>query len=346
MKIKIKAENLFEKIAVIFNLVPKPIIDTQVAFNAARSIIAAADIGLFEALGKSHKSAEQLSAAINTHPAATKNLLDCLVGIGYLRWKNGNYSLRSKYYKWLLNEYSSNLIDKLRFQISEWNWMGQLEGYIQNGKPINIHSSMSKNEWKQYQNGMQSLSINTAKELAGKMPLLPDALQMLDIGGSHGLYSMELCKRNTSLSSTILELPEAIDNACFGTTEDNCKERITYKAGNALTDDLGENMYDLVMINNVVHHFTDDENQLLAKKVAKALKPGGVFGIGELIRQKKPGQGGIAAATAGLYFSLTSSSGTWSLDEIRSWQKEAGLRSFRSFGLWTLPGWKMSIAYK
>jgi hypothetical protein len=36
---------------------------------------------------------------------------------------------------------------------------------------------------------------------------------MLDIGGSHGLFSIELCKRYSSLSSTIMELPGAIEAA-------------------------------------------------------------------------------------------------------------------------------------
>ncbi|MBK7694468.1 MAG: hypothetical protein IPI30_09125 [Saprospiraceae bacterium] len=30
---------------------------------------------------------------------------------------------------------------------------------------------------------------------------------MLDLGGSHGLYSIELCKRNPNLKSVIVDLP-------------------------------------------------------------------------------------------------------------------------------------------
>lgn len=346
MKLKIDTENLLEKIALVFNLVPKPIIDTQVAFNSARSIIAAAELGLFEVMGKSSKTAAELSSAINTHPAATKSLLDCLVGIGYVSWKKDKYSLRPQYYKWLLKEYPTNIISKLRFQISEWNWMSRLEKYVQNGRPIDIHSSMSEQEWEYYHDGMQALAVNTSKEVASKIPFPDNACNMLDIGGSHGLYSLEVCNKNPMLKSTILELPGAMKSASAVADRHFFSSRLMYEKGDALTHDLGQEKYDIIMVNNLVHHFSAEENGLLARKAARALKPGGIFCIGELIRLQTPGEGGVAAATAGLYFALTSASGTWSLNEIRSWQEGAGLRHSKTFGLVTLPGWKMSVASK
>ena len=346
MKFKIQPQGLLERMALLLNLAPTPLVDTQVAFNAAMAIMVAAEVNIYGVLGKNAKTAEQIAGETKTDLEATKNLLDCLVGIGYLRWSNGSYSLRPKYYKWLLKEYPSNLIGKLRFQLIEWKWMGMLDEYVRTGKPINFHSNMTAYEWERYQDGMRDLSVNTAKELAGKIKLPASANRMLDIGGSHGLYSTELCKKYPSLMSTILELPGAIDRASAISAKENLPNRAQYKVGNALTDDLGEHQYDLIMINNVVHHFTMEENFALAKKVARALKPGGIYAIGEFIRQEKPGEGGVVGSTAGLYFSLTSSSGTWSEKEMRSWQTEAGLKPAKTIGLLTLPGWKSLPAIK
>ena len=346
MRLKIKPENSIEWIALLFNLAPKPLIDTQVSFNAARAIMAAADLGIFEALGKTPKTIEQIINTTNTHLLATKNLLNCLVAMNYVIWNKDNYALNKKYYKWLLKEYPSNVIGKLQFQISEWNWMANLENFIKTGKSMNLHAIMSKEEWEKYQNGMRDLSINAAKELALKINIPKNATKMLDIGGSHGMYSIELCKRNELLTSTILELSNAIDRASAIAAQQNLTNRVKYKTGNALTDDLGDQEYDLIMINNVVHHFTLEENKILAHKIAKALKPGGIYAIGEFIRLQKPGEGGVVAATSSLYFALTSSSGTWSLEEMRSWQIEAGLNDVKPISLLSLPGWKVSMAFK
>ena len=346
MKLKAIPENPLERMALWMNLAPMPLVDTQVAFNAARAIMAGAELGFYETIGKGKKTAAEIAAACKTDPAATKQLLDCLVGIGYLQWNNDLYAIHPKYYKWLLKEYTSNLIGKLRFQIIEWNWMAQLENYVRTGKSVDIHETMTAEEWAHYQEGMRDLSVNTAKELAKKIKLPAGAEKMLDVGGSHGMYSIELCKKYPSLSSTILELPGAIDRASVIAAKEGLTDRVKYKAGNVLTDDIGESQYDLVMINNVVHHFSSEENKMLAKKVARALKPGGMYAIGEFIRHNKPGEGDVVASTSGLYFSLTSSSGTWSMEEISGWQEGAGLKLKKPISLITLPGWKMSIGYK
>jgi 2-polyprenyl-3-methyl-5-hydroxy-6-metoxy-1,4-benzoquinol methylase len=346
MKLKAIPENILERLALVFNLAPLPLVDTQVAFNAARAIMAAAETGIFEALGKDKKTVLEVSGICNTNPAATKHLLDCLVGMEYINWNNELYSLKPKYYKWLLQEYPSNLIGKLRFQLIEWNWMAHLETYIRTGEPLHFHAQLQPAEWALYQQGMRDLSVNTAAELAKKIRLPAQAVNMLDIGGSHGLYSAALCKKHPGLTSTILELPGAIEPASAIAGKDDVADRINYKAGNALTDDLGEQEYDLVMINNVVHHFTAEENLQLAKKVAHALKPGGIYAIGEFIRLQKPGDGGVVAATSNLYFAFTSASGTWSLQEIRSWQQAAGLSPQKEISFITLPGFKTIIAGK
>ena len=107
---KNQPENLLEWIALKANLAPIPLIDTQVAFNAARAIMAAAELGIYEAIGKKSKTAGEVSSTCNTHPEATRHLLDALVGIGYLQWSNGNYTLKQKFHKWLLKESESNLV--------------------------------------------------------------------------------------------------------------------------------------------------------------------------------------------------------------------------------------------
>lgn len=346
MKLKAKPENPLEWMALKLNLAPLPLVDTQVAFNAARAIMSGAELGIYEAIGKGQKTFEQVAADCKTDPHATKQLLNCLVGLGYLSWSNNNYSLKKKYHKWLLKESEANLIGKLRFQLYEWNWIAMLEDYVRTGKTLQLHSTVDEKEWNLYQEGMRDLSVNAAKDLAKKIPMPKNATTMLDIGGSHGLYSIELCKKHPQLKSTILELPGAIESASAIAKRYDNTGRVTYKAGNALMDDLGAEQYDAVMINNVVHHFTMEQNNELAKKIARALKPGGIYIIGEFIRTDKPGEGGAVAATSGLYFSVISASGNWSEAEMRSWQENAGLKPEKAVATMTIPGWKMIVAAK
>jgi SAM-dependent methyltransferase len=309
--------------------------------------MAAAELGVYEALGKGSRTSEEVAGACGTQPEATRQLLDCLVGVGYLRWTRGRYSLKPRYRKWLLKESESNLVGKLRFQIFEWDWMARLEDYVRTGKHLELHGGATSEEaWARYMEGMRDLSVNAARELAAKIPVPRGATALLDIGGSHGLFSIELCKRHPGLEGAILELPGAFESAQAIARRYDGAGLVRHVAGDALADDLGEGRYDVVMINNLVHHFTADQNRALAAKAARALRPGGIYAIGEFIRAQTPGEGGLVASTAGLYFSLTSASGTWSEAEIRGWQAGAGLEAGKAVQPLSMPGWKMLIAKK
>ena len=346
MKIKLKAENPLEWMAMKMNLAPVPLVETQIYFTIARTIMAAAELGIFEPIGKEWKTSEEVAKDCRTNPLATKNLLNSLVGIGYVKHRDGKYLLVPKFRKWLLRENDSNLIGKLRFQLLEWDYVGKLEEYVRTGKSLDLHSSINPREWELYQEGMRDLSVNAAKEMASKIPMPTGATRLLDIGGSHGLYSIELCKKYPALSSTVLELAGAVESASSIAKRYDTTGRVNYKAGNALEDDLGEQQYDMVMINNVVHHFTEAQNIALAEKIHRAIKPGGIYAVGEVIRSDKPGEGGVLGAATSLYFSMTSSSGNWSVPEISSWQEKAGFKKLKTISAMTIPGWKMVVARK
>jgi SAM-dependent methyltransferase len=306
----------------------------------------AAEVGVFEALGTGDKTAEAVDAACGTDPRATKHLLECLVGIDYASWRDGKYGLPASMRKWLLQSSQGSVVAKLAFQLIEWDIVGKSGEFVRSGKPLDFHAHMNAQEWAIYQNGMRDVAANPAVELAKRMPVPQGSTRLLDIGGSHGLYSTELCKRHPALVATILELPGAVDRASEIAQREGLGDRVKYRIGNALSDDLGEATFDVVMINNLVHHFSPEQNADLAQRVARALAPGGVYAIGDFLRAPYPGAGGGVPAVMDLYFALTSASGTWALDEIVSWQRGAGLTPIKTIRFTSLPGWASLLAAK
>lgn len=346
MKVGAIAEGLMERIALFANLAPRPLLETQIAFTSARAIMAGAELGLFDALDAGDKSAEEVAAACRTDLKATRQLLNCLVGIGYASFKDGKYGMVSAHKKWLTRDSKSSMVNKLAFQAMEWDLVGQLENFVRSGQPLDFHGTMTAEQWRIYQDGMRDLAANPAMEIAKQLEVPPKATRLLDIGGSHGLYSIELCRRHPELNATILELPGALDRASAIAAREGLGERIRYRAGNALTDDLGEQTFDVVLINNLVHHFTPEQNGEVARRAARALKPGGIYAIGDFLRASRPGEGGGVPAVMDLYFALTSASGTWSAEEITAWQRDAGLTPMKPIRFPSLPGWASLPAAK
>src|SRR5262249_7267749 len=114
----------------------------------------------------------------------------------------------------------------------------------------------------------------------------------------------------------------------------------------ALTDDLGTNAWDFIHVSQLLHHFDAETNRDFTRRVARALRPRGVFVVNELIRPPAPGAGGQVGALLDLYFALTSQSGTWSVQEIAAWQREAGLTPAAPIRLRTVPGAVEVVARK
>jgi SAM-dependent methyltransferase len=346
VKIGAIPEGILERIALRTGVVPTPVLETLQAILLARSIMAATQLGLFEALADGPLPAEEVARRAETRPGPTTKLLGTLVALGYLRREGARYALAPTARRWLLADSPGSLRDSMLFRYLEWDLAEGMEAYVRTGRPLDVHRQLDDDQWGIYQRGMRSVAASTAEEVAKRLPVPSNASSMLDIGGSHGYYSVCLCRRHPSLRATILDLPEAVKHAAPILAREGMGDRVVHREGDALVDDLGESAHDVIFIASLVHHFREDANRELARRAARALKPGGIFVIFDVLRPARPEDAGQLGALMDLYFALTSESGTWSLDEMTSWQREAGLAPVRPLRMRSVPGLGAAVARK
>jgi SAM-dependent methyltransferase len=339
-------ENPIERLVYRFNLAPRPLVETQMAFTLARLIMVGVKLGIFEALEDGPAGAAEVAERCDTSQVGTEKLLFALTGAEYLRAQNGGYELTPVARKWLLRDSPSSLVDKMLFQFYEWDYMELSEEYVRNGEPFELHSQTDQDQWDSYQRGMRSLANAAAGEAVRRMPVPKGATDMLDIGGSHGYYSVALCRKHDGLRSTILDLPPAVEAAAPLLAAEGMGDTVVHQAGDALTDDLGSDAYDLVLIAQLVHHFSEEQNRELAARVARALRPGGIYAVLDEFRPETPKAAGQLGALLEFYFALTSQSGTWAVEEITEWQRAAGLKPRRTINFRTVPGVGIQAAQK
>ena len=346
MRIGAMPETMLERLALGVGLVPTPLIDTSGTFILARMVIAATQLGIFEALAARSGIAAEVAAACGTHPKATRLLLDTLATSGYLIARGDRYRLAPASRRWLLKASRTSLYDAVLFAGIEWDWMSRLGDFIRSGTPLDFHATMQPDEWAMYQRAMRGLANIGAPEVVRRLPVPPGARTMLDIGGSHGYYSVLLCRRHRGLRATILDLPAAIEHAAPLLAQEYMGERVVYQAGDALRDDFGSQAYDLVLIAQLVHHFDSAQNRDLVRRAARALRPGGRLAILDAIHLPGATAGGQLASLLNLYFAYTSQSGVWARDEIAAWQAEAGLLPQAAISFLKMPGIMAQVAIK
>lgn len=325
MKLTFSAQNILEWIALKLKLVPIPIGHTSLSYILARAVIEAHQINVFEQIGHQSLSLAEIAVATNTNERALRSLLNVLISADYLHYKDGKYRLTKMAKKWCLKESKDSVHDEQVFNKLCWDWMGHMGEYLKTGKGIQYHDSLNEEEWQIYQKAMENIAANSARSGAKMLPKLNSNAKVLDIGGSHGLYCVELCKIYPDLKATIFDLPSAVDKAEPILRTHYNGSNINYQKGDALKEAFGEGEYDLILVSSLMHHFTPEQNIELSQKISKALKPGGYFVIQEFIRAETANKMEMTGVLGDLFFNVSSTSGNWSAKELIGFQESARL---------------------
>lgn len=256
------------------------------------------------------------------------------------------YALAPVARRWLLASSPLSLRDGVLHQFLDAQLIEHYEAFVVTGRPVNMHTTLTPEQWGVYQRGMRSGANLYAPEVARRTPVPNGAQAMLDIGGAHGYFSVALCRRHPSLRATILDLPAAVAQSAPILAQEGMGDRVTHWVGDALTADLGVEQYDLVFISSLLHHFDAAACQALCARAARALHPGGYLVVQEVFRPASARQAGQLGALSDLYFAVTSEAGTWSTAEIAGWERAAGLRPRRPIQFLLAPGTGQQSARK
>lgn len=327
------------------NAVPRPVFDTLLAAGLARTVMVACKVGLFDALSQRRATTAEIARSCGTAVGATEHLLVALSSCGYVNSHGvaANWSLTAMARKWLLRDSGRSLHDHVMLMELVWRWLEHYEHFVRTGEPLDVHRSMSEEQWALYQRGMRSLASLGIDEFLLRTPVPRGATRALDIGGSHGAYVGALCRKHRRLRGVVLDLPEATRHAAPLVAELGLGERLRQWPADALQADLGRESWDLVLVSNLVHHFDAPANAALMRRIAEALAPGGVVVVQEPMRTRGGGQvGGLGS----LYFAALSASATWQSGDIARWQRDAGLVPDRARRFATVPGFVQQSAHK
>ena len=347
MQLTISPENPLEWLALRANLAPIPLLHAQIMPVLAKAVLEAADKGVFDAAKDGPQTLDDLVRVLQLNRKALGELMGLLTAMGYFTYQNDRFELTRMARRFALKDDPQSVHGMMVFNNRVmWDWLSHLGTYLETGKGIHYHDTLTAEQWGYYQEGMVAATSTEAKEFGRRAPVPKSASRMLDIGGSHGQHSVALCKKLPALTSIILDLPPAIEQAAPLLARQGMGDRVRHQPGDALTDDFGDAQYDIILLSSLAHHFTAEQNQLVANKVARALRPGGVFIVNEFIRPVVGEKPELVGSSTDLFYGMTSTAGNYSTAEIQAWQRTAGLTPHKVVTYRALPGRAMVVAKK
>jgi SAM-dependent methyltransferase len=164
------------------------------------------------------------------------------------------------------------------FGAPQWGWISRLDEVLKTGRGVEIHRTLTGPDWNLYQRAMAEGARDFAAFVARELPVPAGARLCLDVAGSHGLVGAALCRAHPGLKSVVLDRPEAIPEARKLADELGIADVVSFREADILQDDYGEGA-DVVILANILHHFTPDVNLQILTRARKALRPGGSVGI-------------------------------------------------------------------
>jgi SAM-dependent methyltransferase len=334
MRLEVKAEGAHEE------SLPEPmrelltlVMETVQAPLHARAFQWGIWLGLFDALAGGPLPAKEVAERCNLGPRATNAVLALFATTGYVEHANGVYALTALGRRWLPGVRTGTPVSYYLMGLLEWDWLAYLPVFLRTGKAIDFHAKLSSDQWRVYQDAMYVATKRMAAMIADAITIPEGPTRFLDVAGGHGFLAIELCRRHPQLEAVVIDLQPALDasQVWFDLESKTVDGRVTRRACNAVTEDFGESDFDVIGVKAFVHVLSGDENRRLVKRCARALRPNGQLVLMDTLAQEYRSDDGELTAFYNLLMALICASGFWTLEDMESWQREAGLDAYKSF---------------
>lgn len=337
-----------EKILLSNDIIPHPFADASSSVGLGFALGSAVKLKIADQLAMEFKDVKSIANGANVSEVGAELILDCLDALGYVQKKETQYAFTKRGYKNLSAQSPKNFRYFILFCDYLYKGYTHLDETIRLGKrpQSNMLEEMTDYEWELFSRAMIDISRTNFKEVAGKIPVSKTHTKMLDLGGSHGLYSIELCKRNPNLEATIVDLPPVKKYADECILQNNASRNVAFLPSDFIKDELPNNI-DIILAFNIIHGLNPSENETLAKKVYNSLNSGGMYVLLDQIK----GIGGNSqmskATTSYMALNLLHQAGgkTYSKNEIDTFTKKVGFQKTELKKL-NAPGFGVVVCYK
>ena len=334
---------LKERLATILGVVPYPMLDVLVAPLQARALIAAERQGVFKSLRGQPSDTKSLAVKLGLDESCLDLVLRLVSSMGYVRRATSRWSLSPLGRKHFGEGAPSPFGDFVAFGAPQWDWIGRLDEVLKTGRGVEIHRSLNAGEWPLYQRAMAEGARDFATFVARELPVQPGARLCLDVAGSHGLVGAALCRAHPGMKSVVLERGEALSEARRLATDAGVTDLVEFRECDLLQDEYGEGA-DVVVLANILHHFSPDVNRQILARGRRALKIGGSIGIFDIEAPSADAAPEAAGDAAALFFRITSNSACFSAADYLSWLQASGFEEPRVLRSVLLPSRLLVVA--
>lgn len=261
---------------------PETIMSLSGGYWKTCALHAAVKLDIFTRIGDGRLAAAAITEMIEGDLRGVTMLLNALTAMDFLTHDDGGYANTPAGKTFLSKDsdhYLGYMIMHHHYLMESWS---QLDTAVKTGKPLRARSSQGDAARREsFLMGMFNIAMKVAPRVADAIDL-SQRRHLLDLGGGPGTYAVHFCKANPLLRATVYDLPETRPFAERTIGKFGLLDRITFKEGNYLREDIPGN-HDVVLLSHILHAEGPEDCRKLIKKAVSASPPDGLVIIHEFI---------------------------------------------------------------
>ena len=313
---------------------PDDVVELLLGFWISRTVMAAVEMGVFEALEGKALDLDEAGAALGglaERPA--RALLDTCVAVKLLDKADGRYTNSPLASRFLHagSEYS------LRNYVLDERWCWGAWGRLEDALRADAQQLPPDEEGYHgfpadfFYDFLHGHSLAMGERLADAVDLA-GVSRIMDVGGGSGAVSIALCRRFPDLRAVVVDQAPVAARASEHIRRAGLSERIATHPANLFADPLpGE--CDAAVVANLLHDFSPGRCAEILARVATALPAGGHLVVMEIVPDDERTGPPLAVAFAAAMVVNTAGGDAHTATRYREWLTAAGFGDIREHRL-------------
>lgn len=306
---------------------PKPEKIMQFLFShvPTQALCTAVELELFSHIQNGHTTPKSLASQTAASERGLFLLTNALCAMGLLTKNEGNLALTPDSEMFLVkggHAYLGGLTSMVRDSWQTWN---RLTEAVKSGTtPAEAELEQDRGAFfSSWVDGLFNLNYPAAKAAAEK--LAPKAGKILDLGAGSGVWSLALAQAQPRVQVVAMDLQPVIDSVTRPFAERlGVVDRYEFRAENLHHAELGTEEFEVVTLGHILHSEGDEQCATLLARIYRALKPGGILLVAEMIPDEQRSQH-MFGNLFGLNMLMNTHHGTvYTASELEQMMKQAG----------------------
>jgi len=257
------------------------------SYHGARALLAAASLGIFEALVGRRATAGAVARRCGTDPSATERLLCVLVGMRLLEQDGSKFRVGHGARELRTGEGSFSLADLLRHRAARFRAWALLEQSVRDGKPVVLAG--------EGEDDPLALDAARARRDAARRwaPVVASwvdfgsARSLLLLGDGPAVYAHHFARARPGMQVTVMDAPASVAVGREYLRGKPEARRIRMVAGDPWKSGPPAGRWDAAFLSDALHAVPVEEGRRLLKRVKKSLRPRGLCVVRERLLEDR-----------------------------------------------------------